>query len=345
QYTRTVKMFELSMEERELYSVQEVTDLTANPVISPIVENLVFISDDKSLCGTVSSATGIALVDAAGEVHTMDGTYNIRVAHPYDMYKAGNWTAWQQYFFEKQKRDGSKQPFRQVFRELYVKLDEELDKNYSSLFAGHQIQPTKTVATLKSRRWIADHESGLEKVFYKDNIAVTMYALADWFSPSDIEPPTLEYVAFADRKTFKFIPVGQVPDIVYSEAMRDVDLAVSVAHAGSVDPGASHSTVEMRKVIVQCNTELFGLKNVTVEGTHAFIKGSLGEYTVHLGSGVVHMRGVHQLNVLPVHSQHRGKIFLPFLDEDPKTAEIISKIILFADDKKIKDPYILDQMR
>ena len=172
-----------------------------------------------------------------------------------------------------------------------------------------------------------------------------MYALADWFSPSDIEPPTLEYVAFADRKTFKFIPVGEVPDIVYSEAMRDVDLAVSIAHAGSVDPQASHSTVEMRKVIVQCNAELFGLKNVTVEGTHAFIKGSLGEYTVHLGSGVVHMRGVHQLNVLPVHSQHRGKIFLPFLDEDPKTAEIISKIILFADDKKIKDPYILDQMR
>lgn len=142
-------------------------------------------------------------------------------------------------------------------RETLVKLDEELDKNYSSLFAGHQIQPTKTVAALKSRRWIADHESGLEKVFYKDNIAVTMYALADWFSPSDIEPPTLEYVAFADRKIFKFIPVGQVPDIVYSEAMRDVDLAVSVAHAGSVDPQASHSTVEMRKVIVQCNTELF----------------------------------------------------------------------------------------
>jgi len=101
----------------------------------------------------------------------------------------------------------------------------------------------------------------------------------------------------------------------------------------------------MRKVIAECNIDLFGLKNVYVEGTHAFIKGHYGDYTVHLGSGVVHMTGVHQLNVLPVHSQHRGKIFLPFLDEDPKTAEIISKIILFANDKKIKDPYILDQMK
>jgi hypothetical protein len=36
---------------------------------------------------------------------------------------------------------------------------------------------------------------------------------------------------------------------------------------------------------------------------------------------------------------------LPFVDEDPKTAEIMSKIILFAEDTKIKDPFILDQIK
>jgi len=50
------------------------------------------------------------------------------------------------------------------------------------------------------------------------------------------------------------------------------------------------------------------------------------------------------INVLPVHSQHRGRLFLPFLDEDPKTAEILSKIVLFAEDGKIKDPFILEQI-
>lgn len=45
--------------------------------------------------------------------------------------------------------------------------------------------------------------------------------------------------------------------------------------------------------------------------------------------------------VLPVHSQHKGKVFLPFVDDDPKTAEIISKVLLFAEDYKIKDPMIL----
>ena len=65
---------------------------------------------------------------------------------------------------------------------------------------------------------------------------------------------------------------------------------------------------------------------------------------VHLGSGVVHQIGGTMLNVLPVHSQHRGKLFLPFLDSDPKTAEIISKVILFSEDKKLKDPTILSQI-
>lgn len=48
--------------------------------------------------------------------------------------------------------------------------------------------------------------------------------------------------------------------------------------------------------------------------------------------------------VLPVYSQARGRIFLPFADDDPKTAEIMSKILLLSDDKKIKDPSILRQI-
>jgi hypothetical protein len=49
--------------------------------------------------------------------------------------------------------------------------------------------------------------------------------------------------------------------------------------------------------------------------------------------------------VLPVHSQHRSRIFLPFADEDPKTAEIISKVLLFAEDERIKDPMILEGIK
>ncbi len=228
---------------------------------------------------------------------------------------------------------------------MYVKLPEELEKGESMLFSGNQIQPQKTVGALRGRRWVADYDDGLQKVYYKENIVARIYAMADWFSPGDIEATTLEWVVFLDRKTGKTMKMREIPDIIYSEVMRDVDLAVSVAHAGGVDPEASHSTVEMRRAIVECNLALFGVKNVKVDGNFAVIKGKLGEYTVHLGSGVVHQMGNAMLHVVPVHSQHRGRIFLPFVDEDPKTAEIMSKILLFAEDTKIKDPGILGQIR
>lgn len=82
-----------------------------------------------------------------------------------------------------------------------------------------------------------------------------------------------------------------------------------------------------------------------LEGSHALIKGTLGNYMIHLGSGVIHQQAGAAIHVLLVHSQHRGRLFLPFVDEDPKTAEIISKILFFAEDKKIKDPFILKQIK
>jgi hypothetical protein len=45
-----------------------------------------------------------------------------------------------------------------------------------------------------------------------------------------------------------------------------------------------------------------------------------------------------------VHSQHRGRLFLPFADDDPKTAEVLSKVLLLAQDSRIQDPTILEQI-
>jgi hypothetical protein len=89
---------------------------------------------------------------------------------------------------------------------------------------------------------------------------------------------------------------------------------------------------------------LFKLKNVSLTQTHAKINGQLGDYSVHLGSGVCHKIASASLSIIPVHSQHRGRFFLPFLDDDPKTAEILSKVLLLAKDEEIKDPTILQQL-
>jgi hypothetical protein len=326
-------MFERAMEEEEAYSLGELTGLCRNPVTAGILGRLVFVSEDGSLTGTLKD---LAAADPAVRLY---------VAHPVTLYRVGELARFQRLFFEMQTKDGTKQPFKQVFREFYPKLAEEKDALDSRLFAGYQIQPKKTLATLKGRGWVADYDEGLQKIYFRQGIAATIYALADWFSPADTESPTLEFVSFYDRKTGRQKKLAEVPDILYSEVMRDVDLVVSVAHVGGVDPETSHSTIEMRRVIFEFNMELFGLTNVTFEGTHAYIKGTLGNYNVQLGSGVIHKESGGMVNIVPVHSQQRGKIFLPFIDEDPKTAEILAKILLLAEDNKIKDPYILQQLR
>lgn len=339
QYVRAKKLMEESMESGAAFTAAEVAALLENPVVCAILKPLVFVSEDKTGF-FVQEEEGLYLKAWDETTVLLDAEQEVRIAHPLDLYKAKLWHRYQKYLFDNQLR----QPFKQVFRELYVKLPEELGQTSSRLFAGNQIQPQKTVGCLKGRRWIADYEEGLQKIYYKENIIARIYALADWFSPSDAEAPTLEWVEFSDRKTFKALTIEEVPELIYSEVMRDVDMAVSVAHAGGVDPETSHSTIEMRRAIVEFNLPLFKLTNVTLKENHALIQGTRGSYSVHLGSGVVHQEGGAMLNIIPVHSQQRGKLFLPFVDEDPKTAEIMSKIVLLAEDQKIKDPFILEQI-
>lgn len=343
QYSRAKKMMEDAMEDKEEFYFREIKTLIDNPVVNPILKNLVFIKDSVGVsnCEALGFFTDEGLVDFDGKVYALSDDNVVRVAHVFDLYANEVLHEYQKYLFEKQ----IKQPFKQVFRELYVKTDDELDKDTSLRYAGNQIQTQKTVSTLKSRRWICDYENGLQKIFYKENIVANIYAVADWFSPSDIEAPTLEGVSFYDRKSFEPKKIQEIPDIIFSEVMRDTDLAISVAHVGGVDPETSMSTIEMRREIFKFNLELFKLDNVEIKERHAVIKGCRGDYSVHLGSGVVHQIGGSAINVVAVQSSHRGKLFLPFIDEDPKTAEIMSKIVLFAEDKKIKDPYILNQIQ
>lgn len=336
QYRRVRGMLEQALVDGTAFTFGELLALSAHPVADPMLQNLVLISSDA-----VGFLSDEGLVDDTGTLHPLENRAAVMIAHPFDLYSRGCWRNYQQYLFDNR----IVQPVRQVFRELYIKTADEMDSYHTLRYAGNQIQPAKTVGALKSRRWVADVENGLQKVYYSENIVAQIYALADWFSPADIEAPTLEWVCFTNRKTGEAVRIADVPDRVFSEVMRDVDLAVSVAHAGGVDPETSHSTVEMRAAILSFVLPMFRIKNVRVEGSHAIVNGKLAEYSIHLGSGVVHQLGGAMIPVLPVHSQHRGKVFLPFVDDDPKTAEIVSKVLLFAEDDKIKDPMILAGIR
>ncbi len=335
QYRRTRDCFENAMETRSMFTAKELSGLYDNPALGGVVKKLLFMKGDK--IGFFSPGK---LTDYAGVKTALSQTDELRVAHPFDLYKDGHWHDYQRLVFEGR----IKQPFKQVFRELYLKTEEENGLMYSPRYAGNQIRPKQTLGILSSRGWIANYEEGLQKVCYKDNIVATLWAQADWFSPADVEDPAVEKVIFFDRKTGEQLKIKDIPDIIFSEVMRDIDLVVSVAHSEKTDPEASGSTIEMRKELAALTTELFKLKNVTFGKTHALIKGERSDYTVHLGSGVVHTQGGAMIAVIAVHSRQRGRVFLPFADDDPKTSEVITKILMFAEDAKIKDPAIISQI-
>lgn len=334
---RSVESLERAMVECTEFGAAELSDLCGNPILAPALGKLVW-TDGRTEGFLRQTAEGLMLVQPDG-ISVLAGT--LRLAHPHDLKAKGSWTNFMSLLYEQQLV----QPFKQVFREYYpITEDERRERTVSRRYAGHQVQPRRTIALLKGRGWTVDYEEGLQKVFYKENLIVRMYALADWFSPAEIEAPTLETVEFFDRGTGKNVPLKQVPPILFSETMRDLDLVVSVANVGGADPEASHSTVEMRTAIAAELVRLLKLSNVSWIGSHAKICGTLASYSVHMGSGVVHAEGIGMVSILPVHSQVRGRIFLPFADDDPKTAEILSKILLLAEDQKLKDPSILRQL-
>ena len=101
----------------------------------------------------------------------------------------------------------------------------------------------------------------------------------------------------------------------------------------------------MRTSLLRETCDLMNLENVRIKANHALIKGELGHYTIHLGSAVVHRQPGGSLCIVPVHAQHRGRLFLPFADDDPRTAEVMAKGLLLARDAEIQDPGILEQLR
>jgi len=326
QYSRTRLSLEQAMLSQTLFTAAELGKILEHPVVKAMLSKLVLFNPETQASGFWQDGK---LLSAEGTLTPLKATDKLLIAHPSHLFYAVQWDLYQKYLFDKE----IKQPFKQVFRELYIPTKDELEtSNRSERYQGHQVQPQKTVALLRGRGWTVNYEEGLQKVYHKEGFRATIYAAADWYTPSDVEAPTLEYVVFYNLKDGKEVPMKEINPVIFSEVMRDVDLVVSVAHVGGVDPEASHSTMQMRGALARESARLFKLTNVEVKERHILVKNEHGDYSLHLGSGMI-SRGGLQINVVAVQSQHRGRVFLPFVDDDPKTAEIISKMKLLSEGK------------
>lgn len=342
QSSRMRVSLEQAMCRGDRFTGAELRQLLAHPLLRPMLQNLIFIGEEIIGYPSVDES---GLQNYDGSVTALDDATTVQIAHPTDLVKTGVWHLWQQECFDRERS----QPFKQIFRELYVPTaTEQTERKGSRRYAGHQVNPRQAMTLFGQRGWLTgssyDYDSDIHRIFYDRDIAVYIKIDRGWSTPAEVEGLTLDEVSFSHRSRGDMLMLDAVPPKVFSEVMRDLDLVVSVAHQGGVDPEASASTVEMRSALIRETNRLLKLNNVSLQNSYALIEGELGSYSVHLGSGVVHRQPGGALCIIPIHGQRRGRLFLPFADDDPKTAEIVSKILLLAKDKEIQDPTILQQI-
>ncbi len=337
QASRIRESLETMMCRGDTFTGKELQSLFEHPMLVPLLSRLVLLGD--GIAGyPVKSGKGLR--SHTGKTEPVKADEVLRLAHPHDLLTGGEWHLWQRECFAAERV----QPFKQVFRELYVlAAQEKKDGDRSQRYAGQQVNPTQAQALFGARAWST--RDGVEKTFHQAGLVAAVSFRYGGFTPLEVEGWTLESVHFRKRGEWKPMPLKDVPPRIFSEVMRDLDLVVSVAHRGGVDPEASASTVEMREALLRETCLLLKIDNIRFKANHVLVDGQLANYTVHLGSAVVHRQPGGHLCLVPVHAQHRGRLFLPFADDDPRTAEVISKVIMLARDTEIQDPAILDQIR
>lgn len=286
--------------------------------------------------------------DTAGRLllRTLDGTAvpvtgPLHAAHPWDLFSAGTLSAWQKAVVGRR----IVQPVRQAFRELYVLTPAEVEAGtHSSRFAGHRVSGARANRLLATRSWrmhVGYEEGTATKRFGDHEARLDFDEMGHYLGEGDAVTGEVSF-----RRGTGTVPLSEVPPTVLSEAMRDVDLVVSVAALGPAERPYSTATVAARGGLLTALAEDLGLASVTVDGAFARVRGTRAEYRVHLGSGSIHLEPGGYLCVVPdsAAAAHGRPVFLPFADEDVMTSVIISKVLMLSADDRITDASITAQI-
>ncbi len=161
------------------------------------------------------------------------------------------------------------------------------------------------------------------------------------------------------------VPLEEIPPLVLSEVLRDVDMFVGVASVGN-DPtwndggpegryreywqnysfGDLNASAKTRKDALQrLLPRLKIAKLCSFAEKFLVVRGSLRTYKIHLGSGNILMEPNDQyLCIVPKQGDQQDEVRLPF-EGDRTLSVILSKAFLLAADNKIKDETITRQIK
>lgn len=309
-------------------------------------------------------------VNEKGETVDIGISEEVRLWHPVHA-EEGQIQAWRDLLMDREIR----QPFKQAFREVYVvtAAEEETD-TYSNRFAAHILRQHQFAALCKQRDWRYSLMGGWDShnIPYKEltawGLRAEYWVEGSWDIDGSMNDLGIFNIISSDQVRFyennEQLRMVDVPPIVFSEIMRDVDLFVGVTSIGN-DPtwtqergqlhtnywnnfsfGELGTTAQTRKGILERLVPRLKIAaQCSFDGNFLLVKGSIRTYKIHMGSSNILMTPNDQyLCIVPDRSGKTDKLFLPF-DGDITLSLILSKAFLLAEDQKITDPQIVSQIR
>jgi hypothetical protein len=344
----------------------------AHPVTGPLARRLLWtVEGDVAETGLPSADGKLATLDGEREVPP---AATVRLWHPA---RAG--TAQVQGWRDRLVREELAQPFKQAFREVYLLTPAERETRlYSNRYAAHILHYRQVYALMKTRTWVANYlgpyDGGYEGNARRDFADAGLTAVFAHY-PADAGPNAQEVeLCSTDRVVFhrtadrahRPVPLEEVPDLVFTEAMRDVDLFVGVASitldptwidrggaARHIDYWSAFSFGELsetaktrRDALGRIVPKLKIATRLELGDRFLRVRGRLNTYKIHLGSANIQIEPDDRyLCIVPGGGGARSvKVMLPF-EGDQVLSVILSKAVLLAADDKITDPTILQQLR
>ncbi|MDF3836148.1 DUF4132 domain-containing protein [Cupriavidus basilensis] len=336
QRRRFVRALEHRLVAQTPMSPAQAGEALRHPLMADLVARLVW--QDESGRQGLLSAQGLEGPDDAQPPHGA-----LRLVHPHGWLAAGVLAQWQAWAVAR----GLVQPVKQVFRELYVPTPAEREAGYASgRYAGRRARTVPAQGIFKTRNWRPSDGGGCAE--HHRRFADGTVARFDFdFDPHFFtELPELTTGAVTFDRDGSAIALAEVPPIVFSETMRDLDLLIARAIAEGGEHYSSAESLAGRRALLQALAPALGADRIEVDERHVHVRGKLAQYRIHLASAHIHLEPGAYLCVIPDARAAAGKpLRLPFEEDDARTAEIVSKVLLLLDDDQITDPAITGQIR
>ncbi|GAA1963252.1 DUF4132 domain-containing protein [Kitasatospora viridis] len=358
-----------------------------HPLVATLARRLIWTVDGTACCWLDG-----ALRDLDGTPVSTAGPGTVEPWHPVGADPA-QVLAWR----DRLERHGVVQPFKQAHREVYLlTAAEEATRLYSNRFAAHVLRQHQFNALAAQRGWrnqlrlVVDAEYppavrelpawGLRAEYWvggsghedQSTAGSYLYLLTDQVRFYPIDAPANSTHAISNQGYRQRVarggavdplPLAEVPALVLSEVLRDIDLFVGVASVGN-DPTwsdggpqgrfreywASYGFGELSEsargrgeLLARLLPRLAVGDRCRVEGRFLHVRGDLREYRIHLGSGNILMSpGDQYLCIVPRSAADPG-LALPY-EGDGMLAIVLSKALMLARDSEITDPTITSQL-